>query len=257
MSKTIRRIASLVFVVVLSIPSMSFAYNAKHSASGGLVHWQQHKVSLRIDPRLETLLADGQVRAAVNMATDAWRGFSNVPDIAIEDGAPPAYDPDHRGNGIYLMDKWPFQPNQLAVTVLTYAGNGDVLGVDVLVNGEKSFALLNEAAAPDSAAEHYDLGAVLTHELGHVLGLDESYDHPEATMFPQIHAGEVRPRVLSTDDENGVMDVYHDAAVAEAAAAAPAGCSVSQPHGTHGLAGLLSLVLGALVVVARRRNRAR
>jgi hypothetical protein len=135
------------------------------------------------------------VRGAAVMATEAWRGFPNVPDVVIEEGAPPAYNANKRGNAIYWLDKWPFESNQLAVTLVTYRQTGEVIGVDVLVNGSKNFKVFPEDDKSENAI-HYDLAAVLTHEIGHVLGLGESYDHMDATMWPQIRTHELKQRSL-------------------------------------------------------------
>lgn len=242
-------VGALLFAVTLSLPNRSSAYGLKHASNGDYVHWQGRSVSLRIDPALENMLGDGEIRAAVSMASDAWRGFASVPDIAIEKGAPPAYSSSQRGNGIYLLPKWPFESQQLAVTVVTYDQNGDVLGADVLVNGEKSFALLNEGDSVQS--DRYDIAAVLTHEFGHVLGLDESYQHPEATMFPQIHQGETRPRLLSNDDQAGVTAIY--AELRNQSPAPAAGCSVTSMNaGSNVSTGALFLLVGGLLAARRR-----
>jgi hypothetical protein len=73
----------------------------------------------------------------------------------------------------------------------------------------------------------HDLGAVLTHEMGHVLGLDESPDDEHATMWPYIRAGEVHQRTLADDDEHGVMEAYSGALPSEAM-----GCGQASVVGT-------------------------
>jgi hypothetical protein len=178
-------------------------------------------------------------RNAAVMAAEAWRGLPGVPDIVIERGAPAPYRPGRRGNGIYLLDPWPYRPHQLAITVSTLAPDGEMLGVDVLVNGEQPFALLHETGA---TAMHNDLGAVLTHELGHVLGLDESPEQALATMYPYIRPGEVHQRTLEHDDEEGAIAAYGQA-LPETAACAAQHPGARGPGGV-GVAGLLILLLG-------------
>lgn len=252
MSRFIRCIASLLFVVGLALPSTSLAYTLKRTTTGEQIRWTRNQVTLRIDPALERMLGKDNVRAAANMASDSWRGFPGVPDLAIEDGAPTPYDANHRGNAIYLLRDWPFEDNQLAVTLVTFEQNGKVLGVDVLVNASKSFALL--AQADSAETDHYDIAAVLTHEFGHVLGLDESYDHPEATMWPQIRVGEFHQRVLSVDDEDGVIAVY------EAPMPKPVeqGCAVSAPNaGAASTAFPFASCAVAGLLLGRRQRRGR
>jgi MYXO-CTERM domain-containing protein len=245
-----RCIASLLFVIGLSLPSTTLAYTLKRTVSGDQIRWTRDRVALHIDPALEQMLGRDRVRAAAAMASDSWRGFPGVPDLAIEEGAPPAYDPNHRGDSIYLLQDWPFEDNQLAVTLVTFEQNGKVLGVDVLVNADKSFALLGEG--DPAAADHYDIAAVLTHEFGHVLGLDESFEHPEATMWPQIRVGEFHQRVLSVDDEDGVIAVYQ----APMPKPIEQGCSVTAPN-ARGASNAFPIALLAFagVLLARRSRR--
>lgn len=250
MSRFIRCISSLLFVVGLALPSTSQAYTLKRTTTGEQIRWARERVALRIDPALEHMLGAANVRAAATMASDSWRGFPGVPDLEIEQGAPTPYDANHRGNAIYLLRHWPFEPNQLAVTLVTFEQNGKVLGVDVLVNADKSFALLGQT--DPAATDHYDIAAVLTHEFGHVLGLDESFGHPEATMFPQIRLGEFHQRELSVDDEDGVIAVY------EAPMPKPfeQGCTVTAPN-AHASSTAFPIACCAAVglLLARRRRR--
>jgi hypothetical protein len=250
LSRFTRCIASLLFVVGLSLPSTTWAYTLKRTASGDQIRWTRDRVALHIDPALEQMLGRDRVRAAATMASDSWRGFPGVPDLTIEEGAPPAYDPNHRGDSIYLLHDWPFEDNQLAVTLVTFEQNGKVLGVDVLINASKSFALLGQT--DPAATDHYDIAAVLTHEFGHVLGLDESFDHPEATMWPQIRVGEFHQRVLSVDDEDGVIAVY------EAPMPKPIeqGCSAVSPAGhASSTASPIAFCTALGLLLGRRRGR--
>lgn len=204
------------------------AYAVKTTKTGQLVRWSESRVSLRVDPRLEALFGTGQVHAALSMASDAWRGLPGVPQLVVSDEAAPGYLPSKRTNGVYLMNPWPFPKDQLAVTVSTYATNGRMIGADVLINPDVHYAVLQEG--PDRPEmRHHDLGAVLTHEFGHVLGLDESPDDESATMWPYIRAGEVHQRTLSDDDEQGVMEAYAGAAPATAAV----GCGQASVAGAH------------------------
>jgi hypothetical protein len=245
-------IASLTFLMMtLALPNAASAYTLKRTATGEQVRWFKNKVALRIDPRLESMLPAGQARAAAIMASEAWRGLPGAPDITIEAGAPAAYSAQQRGNGIYLLNEWPYGKDQLAVTLVTYRQTGEVLGVDVLVNAQKRFALLSEGEDNAFAAEH-DLGAVLTHELGHVLGLDESHDDEHATMWPYIRAGEAHQRSLSTDDEDAVVEAYH----ADVDAGQMA-CSVTTPAGRGSAFELgFGLLLAGGLVLRKRARRA-
>lgn len=226
------------------------AYMLKKTKTGEQVRWSSAVVTMYVDEKLDELFGSAKVRSALAMATDAWRGLPGVPDLAIASTKAGAYDTDQRHNGIYLVSPWPYEHQQLAVTVSTYDETGEILGVDVLINAEHQFAILEEGTDTVGTKEH-DLSAVLTHELGHVLGLGESPTDRKATMWPYISAGEVHQRSIAKDDEDGVIAAY-----AGSKSPAAAGCGQAsvvgavRGHSSFPLAGLLALVV---VVAARRR----
>jgi hypothetical protein len=252
MTRTTLMAACSLLLSLAALPSTASAYSLKHTKSGAAVRWYARSVTMKIDPALEAMLPAGQARAALTMASDAWRGIGDAPEIVVGEGAPAAYDANKRNNGVYLLAEWPFDGNQLAVTVLTYSTTGQILGMDILVNGSKRFELVSEEKSAVGADAH-DFAAVMTHELGHVLGLDEGHDDEQATMWPYIRKGEVHQRTLSEDDERGITAAYEAAAVeAKAAAAACSATGSIGSHGGHGAFGL-ALLLGAAMLVSRKR----
>jgi len=211
-------VALLAALGCMATQSTAHAYMLKTTKTGQRVRWSDDAVTMRVDPKLEAMFGKEEVRSALAMATDAWRGLPGVPPIRVSEEAAPGYRQLERTNGIYVMDPWPFPKEQLAVTVSTYATNGRMLGADILVNPETAYALLADGEDHSGMRQH-DLAAVLTHEMGHVLGLDESLDDETATMWPYIRAGEVHQRTLADDDELGVIEAYAGAAPSQ-----PMGC---------------------------------
>jgi hypothetical protein len=231
------------------------AYSLKTTKAGSRVRWSADVVTMRVDPKLEALFGKAEIHAALVIATDAWRGLPGVPAIVLSTEPAPGYSETQRTNGVYLMDPWPFPKEQLAVTVSTYASNGRMIGADVLVNPETSYALLPEGE--DTAAmRHHDLAAVLTHEMGHVLGLDESPDDEAATMWPYIRAGEVHQRTLTDDDEQGVIEAYAGAAPVDAMGCGQASVVGAERRLPRTAAYVWSLAVIGIVVFRRRGKRA-
>jgi hypothetical protein len=207
---------------------------------------------MKIGAELEAFLPPGEVRDAAVMATEAWRGLPGVPDIYITDGQAPGFDVERRSNGIYLMDPWPFDPERLAVTVSSYAPNGKLVGADILINAEIDWALLSEN---DEDANHtlFDIASVITHEMGHVLGLDENVDDPTSTMWPYTPAGQTHQRTLSLDDEEGIIELYNAPLPEPAFGCGPA----SVAGGRHLPSAPLSFLFLLCAVAAAGRVRAR
>jgi hypothetical protein len=248
------RLGSLFILVSLCLQSgNAHAYEIKTTKTGAHVRWSTSVVTMRVDPKLEELYGRAAVRSALSMATDAWRGLPGVPEINLSNEAAPGYQVSQRTNGIYLMDPWPFPKEQLAVTVSTYATTGRMIGADILVNPNTQYALLDDGTDHHGMTQH-DLGAVLTHEMGHVLGLDESPDDETATMWPYIRAGEVHQRTLTDDDEQGVMEAYSGALPSEAMGCGQASV-VGSLRSSASSVGYLWLAVAVVYGGLRRRSR--
>jgi hypothetical protein len=244
-------VAMSLMVGSLFASNTAHAYMLKSTKTGNRVRWSSSVVTLRVDPKLEQFYGKDTVRSSITMATEAWRGLPNVPDIVISDEPAPGYESTQRTNGIYLMNPWPFAKEQLAVTVSTYDLDGHMIGADVLVNGESSYAVLADGQDKPDTTQH-DLPAVLTHEMGHVLGLDESPTDQSATMWPYIHGGDVHQRTLTDDDEQGVVEAYRGMTFA---AANSGGCTQASVIGLRSPATNLQLLglVSAVVWMGRRR----
>jgi len=242
----------LCMAALIGLPMKASAFSLKTTDSGVPVRWQQGRVELRIDPRLEEAFGAQAVKRAAVVAGDAWRGLANAPDVIIADGAPAPYDADKRNNGIYLLTEWPYDDDQVAMTITSYTTYGEIVGVDILVNGERSFEMLPE---PSNGAPQHDLAAVLTHEVGHALGLAHSEEDPDATMYPNIRAGETHQRSLSADDEAAIAEAYA-AAMPVPGETRVAACTTVEGAGSGAASswmGAALAMLGAALVIRRRK----
>jgi hypothetical protein len=200
-------------LVFAFIPSSAFAYKLKTTESGKHILWSKDKVIIRITPEVEELLGTEDADSSANFAAEAWRGYSNVPDLIAEPGSAEE-TADENGTpivGLRVGTPWAYKPNNLAVTVTTYNEvTGQILKADVLLNGSSPFALINEQTARVNKTNKYDIEAVLVHEFGHLLGLQDNDEEPTATMWPIIEPGETSKRSLEEDDQLGVIAAYAD-----------------------------------------------
>jgi hypothetical protein len=125
------------------------------------------------------------------------------------------------------LDAWVHSPGAIAITTITFDdASGALLDADIEFN-DSAFSF--STCDPDQAGcvVGFDVENTLTHELGHVVGLD----HPppsdpfasEATMFASAPQGDTSKRTLSADDEAGLCALY------------PAG--VKEPGECYGVAG--------------------
>lgn len=225
----------------------------RRTSLDAIVHWEQAEIRIPVDPALEARFGTG-VRRALADAAEAWDLGGQVPKVELvhevsEQDRLHAFE--ETANWVGFAASWSFG-DKLAVTVSTFeVDTGALLAVQVWLNPNRTFELVAEGRAP-VGRDTYDLQAVLTHELGHVLGLGEAAQVPEATMFPIIHRGETRQRRLSEADEDAVDELYAHTFLSKVAHAQ---CSSAAP-----LAGPFasrSIMLAGAVVFALRRGTRR
>lgn len=98
----------------------------------------------------------------------------------------------------------------LAVTYTWYyIANGEVAEVDTIMNKKFSWSWSeNNGGCVNSNS--YDAQDILTHELGHWMGLDDTYDAAfgDNTMFGYGSRGEIKKDTLTTGDIAGVQAIY-------------------------------------------------
>jgi len=193
----------LIAALILLIPNAAYAYTQKYTSTGRLVRWNRSEIELtviRVDS-CRSCPDETEVVGSLQRAASTWNEIPTSPTINIIERSGNSEWGIDGVNGVYFVRDWPFSFRALAITLTSYNENtGELIDTDVIINGEMPFGLSGER-------NQYDLDTVLTHELGHVLGLDES-SVPGATMFPNTRRGETDRRELSTDDVDGILSIY-------------------------------------------------
>ncbi|WP_437732170.1 matrixin family metalloprotease [Sorangium sp. So ce1335] len=179
-------------------------------------------------------------------------------------------------------DRWPRAPQQIALTTQIFnTRDGEIYNADVEMN--TACYQLNPAIAldPGSGGEddgcasgsqlRHDFLAVVTHEMGHFLGLSHTAQGG-ATMVTSFGADETVFRSIEQDDINGICALFPPAEVdpvacnpiprhgfsPECGAEQVTGCSVGgAPRGGGGGAGWLVGLSGAAIAAAARGGRRR
>ena len=177
---------------------------------------------------------------------------------------------DTNYNAIMFRENgWPYDPDALAITTVSVdMRTGEVLDADMELNStDFAFSLPDETPTAD-------LLSVLTHEVGHMLGLAHS-DDADATMFAFYNPRSLGIRELSNDDAEGICDVFgggddapecnfspssgDTACLGGTACEAPersSSCSVSSST-TNTTGGLVMLGLAGMGGLLRRSRRRR
>ncbi len=92
-----------------------------------------------------------------------------------------------------------------------YSSTGEVVDVDTIMNQKFAWSWTDPTLGVCSQnASTYDAQSILTHELGHWLGLDDEYDstHEDNTMFGYGAKGEIEKGTLTTGDIQGLQGIY-------------------------------------------------
>ena len=107
------------------------------------------------------------------------------------------------------------QGTALAVSYVWYYNTtGELVEVDTIMNSKFTWYWSNPNNWPtDQTCAYsgvYDAQNILTHELGHTVGLDDEYDNSylNNTMYGYGSKGETKKNTLTTGDKNGALILY-------------------------------------------------
>lgn len=184
-------------------------------ATGLQLWWKTSCIGYTLDPQLTQNLPPDATRDALRKSFFAWADldcgggkrasitFSQLDDLACHKAF---YRSDGANVNLVLFkdDDWTYRgiDGTLAKTTVTFdRTTGEILDADIEVN-----AAYNNLTVGD-AKVGYDLQSIMTHEVGHLLGLAHSSDW-DATMFASYEPGTKELRSLSPDDVKAVCAAY-------------------------------------------------
>jgi len=150
------------------------------------------------------ITADSDPMKALQSAAIAW---SSVPTAAVrflplQTTSAVNDQADNRHVIVFLdtPDNRSLVGSALAVTVVSFFGDGSIVDADIVFNPTVAFST---TLAPNT----YDLQSVATHEMGHALGANHS-GVLSATMFYGVQAQVNTPSALSADDVAFLTSAY-------------------------------------------------
>lgn len=245
--------------------------------TGHLLHWGSSCVSFDVQRDGSPLRgisyedAHEAIRAGFQEWLNADCGDGQGPGIKIVDFGPvecrdAEYNQDAPNANVFMFrdDGWPYENaiDTLALTTLIFnAESGEIYDADVEVNTFES-----EMSIDGSGLGAIHFPSVITHEIGHFLGLSHT-DVPFATMKDSYAPGNTGMATIEQDDADGVC-----AALPPTREVASDSCEPRHGFSTHcavpdttcqlapgapGGAASAGLVLVGLSSLLRRRRRPR
>jgi hypothetical protein len=245
--------------------------------TGQKLYWPSACVGFSVQHDGTQLIAMKYIEQTVRKSFASWSDlpcdtgtatmtFSELPQVTCRKSE---YNPTgQNANIIYFEDnKWNYtsEDNTLAKTTVTFDdATGQILDADIAVNHA-----YNDITVSDQVVQ-YDLESILTHEVGHFIGLDHS-DDPSATMFAAYDPGTIDLRSLEADDVAAACAAYPPERVAKCVTtphgglgdecrvdqAGAGGCAVPPGPSGSGEAPRFAVVFGAVLAIMRDRHRRR
>ncbi len=256
--------------------SRALAWRPFATPQGDWVLWTGAMPGIRLAPGWPAIGDDAALRLVVERAAAPWNAIPCAQprfEVAGFDARAVA-DAEDGWTSIFFYDDveaWNnrFSRLELARTLVSYrVSSGAMVDTDIAVN----MAGYLYGFGVECDAENYDFQSMLTHELGHALGLDHSGEEA-ATMFQRTDPGTCALRDLDPDDTTGICAMYPvppppepgpepmpepepeplpEVAVEPAVADGVGGRH--EPDGCAGGAASGAGLLGALVILAARRR---
>jgi hypothetical protein len=148
---------------------------------------------------------------AIDSSFGTWRspGEIKVDFMAMGCSSTSRNENDGINNIVLVTQNWPYDSAAIAVTRNFYIANnssrgGQILDSDILFNGvDHQFTTSGEAGK-------HDIQNIITHEIGHFLGLGHEVvpKDTDATMYEVANTGEINKRSLNSNDLGGIRAAY-------------------------------------------------
>ncbi len=203
---------ALIWIVLILLPMNTAAYLLRTASSGDTVRWWESCIQYSIHESGYPGIAPETLRETLRASFDTWEDVT-CSFFYFEETAPAACDDigyaRESGNMNLLVFKTEGWLNDdahgrsdVALTTTSWDdSSGRLLNADIEFNAD--FFDFSTDGRPDT----FDLQNTATHEIGHVLGLDES-PVVDSTMFGSASAAETDKRTLEADDIAAVCSLY-------------------------------------------------
>jgi hypothetical protein len=186
-------------------------------AEGAKLFWTSRCIGYAVNENGTQQLDFENTRDVIRKTFQAWSdvpcGKAGVASMTFEERAPVSckkseFNKDGQNVNVVFFqdDDWQYRgiDATLAKTSVTYNDEtGEIYDADIEVNTANNFMTTTDKRRDID----YDLQAILTHEVGHFIGIAHSAE-PSAVMYASYSPGSVSQRTLTPDDVQAVCAVY-------------------------------------------------
>ncbi len=208
---------ALSLVSVIALQALQ-AFPSTAEPNGPNRRWARRSATLSISSSLyssSSISYGANVRETIRQSAAAWQRVADFNFFFATSDAQNISSSRSGGDGISLITIAATSENVLlfpnggdsppALTRLFFDRKGAISEADIVLNPYVRFST-------DGSVDSYDLQTVLTHEIGHLLGLDHSL-LPSSTMNPEISKNEIGHifdfgRSLSSADVASIRSIY-------------------------------------------------
>ena len=175
--------------------------------------WRSSCVGLSLNDRITGNFDRDALDAALGRALRRWSNLSCGDGTAsfsfgrqgtVSCGVGQSKEGPNANVLFFRDDGWPYpgQYDTLGYTTVHFiVSTGEIIGADIEINTGKNYITVGDDNVQN------DFESIITHELGHALGLSHSHDD-EAAMRPSYDLGDTSMRLLGQDDVSGACDIY-------------------------------------------------
>jgi hypothetical protein len=294
MTRTRSSAALAVAAMLIARPAAAYVRYTVDSGAGFFWNRAAVQISAYPDDFKQSTMTTAQVQQAAAQAAATWSAGENACtflelELSTSTAPTPIAAYDHLNALVFHSTTWcqlaadgscelGYDPHALAVTTDTAnTKTGEIYDSDIEVNAV-TYNWADVVASP-ALSNDMDLQNALTHEMGHLIGLDHTCWNPSSnlaqpydntgqpvpdcataslavqatTMFPSANPGDTQKRTLAPDDRAGLCGIYPVGAAPGGSGGCASCAAAGAPESWTSPAGLA--LLTALLACARRTPR--